>query len=161
MARQRKKLSINKDKLKKTSAVESTTDTAQNREIVRPINPVVNYPNIGSKGGNGSNVNFTRFYGKGYDDITNRVYYTAKALLKNTDALSEETQKGYFKNGFFHFAEYLTLSRYSAGEDLTQDDITPELIEQYLLHLRGCELGYNTLKGYYTHLKSMLIEVVN
>ena len=48
MARQRKKLSINKDKLKKTSAVESTTDTAQNREIVRPINPVVNYPNIGS-----------------------------------------------------------------------------------------------------------------
>ena len=159
MARQRKKLSINKDKLEKTSAVESTTDTAQNREIVRPINPVVNYPNIGSKGGNGSNVNFTRFYGKGYDDITNRVYYTAKALLKNTDALSEGTQKGYFKNGFFHFAEYLTLFRYSAGEDLTQDDITPELIEQYLLHLRGCELGYNTLKGYYTHLKSMLIHM--
>ncbi|MBF4274977.1 phage integrase SAM-like domain-containing protein, partial [Vibrio anguillarum] len=113
------------------------------------------------KGGNGSNVNFTRFYGKGFDDITSRVYYTAKALLKNTDALSEETQKTYFTNGFSHFAEYLTLFRYSAGEDLTQDDITPELIEQYLLHLRGCELGYNTQKGYYTHLKSMLIYMRN
>ncbi|MGP9671104.1 phage integrase SAM-like domain-containing protein [Pseudoalteromonas sp. AOP31-A2-14] len=159
MARQRKKLSINKDKLKKTSAVEPTIDTTQNREIVRPINPVVNYPNIGSKGGNGSNINFTRFYGKGYDDITNRVYYTAKALLKNTDALSEETQRSYFNSGFSHFAEYLTLFRYSASEDLTQADITPELIDQYLLHLKGSDIGYNTQKGYYTHLKSMLIHM--
>lgn len=119
----------------------------------------MNYPNIGSKGGNGSNINFTRFYGKGYDDITNRVYYTAKALLKNTDALSEETQKSYFKNGFFHFAKYLTLFRYSASEDLTQADITPELIEQYLLHLKGSDIGYNTQKDYYTHLKSMLIHM--
>ncbi|MFA0378140.1 phage integrase SAM-like domain-containing protein [Vibrio sp. 10N.222.54.A3] len=87
------------------------------------------------------------------------MYYTAKALLKNTDALSEETQKSYFKNGFYHFAEYLKLFRHSAGEDLTQADITPELFEQYLLHLKGCELGYNTQKGYYTHLKSMLIHM--
>ena len=161
MAKQRKNLTVNKEKLKKTSVVEPTIDSTQNQEIIRPISPVVNYPNIGSKGGNGSNVNFTRFYGKGFDDITSRVYYTAKALLKNTDALSEETQKTYFTNGFSHFAEYLTLFRYSAGEDLTQDDITPELIEQYLLHLRGCELGYNTQKGYYTHLKSMLIYMRN
>ncbi|MEZ8273736.1 hypothetical protein AB6C72_21210 [Vibrio splendidus] len=156
MARQRKNLSINKDKLKKMSAVEPTIDATQNQEIVRPINPVVNYPNIGPKGGNGANVDFTRFYGKGYDDITNRAYFTAKALLKNTAAFTEETQRTYFRNGFAYFAEYLELFRHSTGEDLTQADITPELIEQYLVHIKGGELAYGSQKSFYTHLKSLL-----
>ncbi|MEZ8368182.1 hypothetical protein AB6C94_01910 [Vibrio splendidus] len=159
MARERKNLSINKDKLKKTSVVELTIDATQNQEIVRPINPVVNYPNIGAKGGNGANVDFTRFYGKGYDDITNRAYYTAKALLKNTDAFTEETQRHYFKNGFTYFSEYLQLFRHSKGEDLTQADITPEIIEQYLLHLKGSELGYGSQKDIYSKLKSLLIRM--
>ncbi|PML92980.1 phage integrase SAM-like domain-containing protein [Vibrio breoganii] len=156
MARQRKNLTVSKDKLKKTSVVEPTIDATQSQEIVRPINPVVNYPNIGSSGGNGFNFDFTRFYGKGYDDITNRAFYTAKALLKNTDAFTEETQRAYFSKGFASFAEYLELFSHSSSEDLTRADITPELIEQYLLHLKGSELGYNGQKGYYTHLKSLL-----
>ncbi len=156
MARQRKKLIVNKDKLKKTSAIEPTIDAAQSQEIVRPINPVVNYPTLGSNGGNGFNFDFSPYYGKGYDDITNRAYYTAKALLKNTDAFTEATQRGFFNNGFVSFAEYLELFRHSASEDLTQADITPELIEQYLLHLKGSELGYSSQKNYYTLLKSML-----
>lgn len=156
MARQRKNLTVNKDKLKKTSVVEPTVDTTQSQEIVRPINPVVNYPNLGSKGGNGLNFDFSPFYGKGYDDITNRAYYTAKALLKNTNAFTEVTQRGYFSLGFSYFAEYLGLFRHSASEDLTQADITPELIEQYLLHLKGSNLGFTSQKEIYTQLKSML-----
>lgn len=156
MAKQRKNLTINKDKLKKASVVEPMIDATQNQESVRPINPVVNYPNIGSKGGNGYNFDFSPYYGKGYDDITNRVYYTAKALLKNTDAFTEETQRGYFKKGFVYFAKYLALFRCATGEDLTQADITPELIEQYLLHLKGSELGFITQKTIYTNLKSLL-----
>lgn len=156
MARQRKNLTVNKDKLKKPSAVEPTIDATQSQEIVRPINPVVNYPNIGPSGGGGSNFDFTRFYGKGYDDITNRAYYTAKALLKNTNAYTERTQRAYFNNGFAYFAEYLELFRHSASEDLTQADITPELIEQYLLHLKGSDLGFTSQKAIYTKLKSML-----
>lgn len=156
MARQRKNLTVNKDKLKKTSVVEPTIDTAQNQEIVRPIRPVVNYPNLGAKGGNGYNFDFTQYYGKGFDDITNRVYYTAKALLKNTDTLTENTQKAYFSNGFSYFAEYLELFRHSVGEDLTQADITPELIEHYLLHLKGRELEFTSQKSIYSALKSLL-----
>ncbi|MCD9480657.1 hypothetical protein [Photobacterium phosphoreum] len=156
MARQRKNLTINKDKLKKISVVEPTIDAAQNQESVRPINPVVNYPNIGSKGGNGSNFDFTSYYGKGYDDITNRAYYTAKALLKNTDAFTEETQRAKLNKGFVYFAKYLELFRCATGEDLTQADITPELIEQYLLHLKGSELGFVSQKNIYTQLKSLL-----
>lgn len=156
MARQRKNLTINKDKLKKTSVVEPTIDAAQNQESVRPINPVVNYPNLSSKGGNGSNFDFTSHYGKGYDDITNRAYYTAKALLKNTDAFTEETQRGYLYRGFTYFAQYLALFRSATGEDLTQADITPELIEQYLLHLKGSELTFASQKTIYTQLKSLL-----
>ncbi|WP_279144019.1 hypothetical protein [Photobacterium phosphoreum] len=156
MARQRKNLTINKDKLKKTSVVEPTIDAAQNQDFVRPINPVVNYPNLGSKGGRGFNFDFTSYYGKGYDDITNRVYYTAKALLKNTDAFTEQTQRAFLHIGFAYFAEYLELFRCSTGENLTQADITPELIEQYLLHLKGSELGFTTQKTIYTKLKSLL-----
>lgn len=156
MARQRKNLTVNKDKLKKTSVVEPTIDATQSQEIVRPINPVVNYPNLGSSGGSGCNFDFSKYYGKGYDDITNRAFYTAKALLKNTDAFKERTQLSYLKDGFVNFAEYLTLFRHSASENLTQADITPELIEQYLLHLKGSELGYNSQKNYYTYLKSLL-----
>lgn len=156
MARQRKNLTINKDKLKKTSVIEPTIGAAQNQESVRPINPVVNYPNLSSKGGNGSNFDFTSYYGKGYDDITNRAYYTAKALLKNTDAFTERTQLDFFKIGFAYFAQYLALFRSATGEDLTQADITPELIEQYLLHFKGSELGFSTQKNIYTKLKSLL-----
>jgi len=159
MARQRKNLTVNKEKLKKTSVVEPTIDATQSQEIVRPINPVVNYPNLGSKGGNGRNFDFSPHYGKGYDDITNRAYYTAKALLKNTDAFTEQTQRSYLYNGFACFAEYLELFRHSASEDLTQADITPELIEQYVLHLKGSELGYTGQKSVYSKGKSFLIRM--
>lgn len=159
MARQRKNLTVNKDKLKKTSLVEPTIDATQSQEIVRPIKPVVNYPNLGSKGGNGANFDFSPYYGKGYDDITNRAYYTAKALLKNTNAFTEQTQRSFFLNGFAYFAEYLELFNHSSNEDLTQADITPELIAQYLLHLKGSDLGFTSQKEIYSKLKSMLIRM--
>ena len=159
MARQRKNLTVNKDKLKKTSVIEPTIDATQSQEIVRPINPVVNYPNLGSSGGNGYNFDFSPYYGKGYDDIINRAFYTAKALLKNTDAFTEETQRAYLRKGFAYFAEYLELFRHSTREDLTQADITPELIEQYLLHLKGSDLGFTSQKDIYSKGKSMLMRM--
>ena len=61
MARQRKDLMINKDQLKKASAVEPTIDATQKQDIVRPIHPVVNFPSLGSKGGNGNNFIFALY----------------------------------------------------------------------------------------------------
>lgn len=159
MANKRKNLAINKDKIKKTSAVESTGDAPQSQGLVRPIRPIVTYPNLGPKGGNGANFDFTPYYGKGYDDITNRAYYTAKALLKNTNAFTEETQRTYLRNGFRYLAQYLEIFRYSVDEDLTQDDITPRLIEQYLLHLKGSGFKSSFQKALYTHLKSLLVRM--
>ncbi len=159
MARQRKNLKVDKEKLKKTSVVEPTIDATQNQETVRPINPVINYPNIGPKGGNGTNVDLMKYYGKGYDDITNRVYYTSKALLKNTDAYTEETQYTYLAGGFKEFAEYLELYSHAIGKSLVQADITPALIENYLLHLQASELSFITQKNRYTFLKSLLLRM--
>lgn len=159
MANKRKNLTINKDKIKKTSAVEPTVDAPQSQGFVRPIRPIVTYPNLGPKGGNGANFDFTPYYGKGYDDITNRAYYTAKALLKNTNAFTEETQRTYLRNGFRYLAQYLEIFRYSVDEDLTQDDITPRLIEQYLQHLKSSELKYSSQKVIYTCLKSLLVRM--
>ena len=120
MARQRKDLTINKDLLKKASAVEPIIDATQKQDIVKPIHPVVNFPSLGPQGGNGKNFNFAPYYGKGFDDITNRVYYTAKSLLKNTDAFAESTLLSYLKSGFAYFADYLEIFHHSVGEDLTQ-----------------------------------------
>ena len=159
MAKQRKNLTVDKDKFKKLSEVEPTVDAVQNQTLIRPINPVVNYPNIGPKGGKGYNFDFSPYYGKGYDDITNRAYCTAKTLLKNTAAFTEETQRAFFKNGFAYFADYLELFRHSVGEDITQADITPELIEQYVLHLKGSELEYTSQKNAYSYGKSLLIRM--
>lgn len=159
MAKQRKNLTVDKDKLKMPSVVEPTVDASQNQTLIRPIHPVVNYPNLSSKGGKGSNFDFSRYYGKGYDDITNRAYYSAKALLKNTDAFTEVTQRSFFRIGFAYFADYLELFRHSVGEDITQADITPELIEQYVLHLKSSELGYTSQKNTYTLVKSLLIRM--
>ncbi|RKF18844.1 hypothetical protein DBZ36_10670 [Alginatibacterium sediminis] len=156
MAKQRKNLTINKDNIKKTSVVESTISATQNQEFARPINPVLNYPNIGPKGGFGANVDLTKYYGKGYDDITNRVYYTSKTLLKNTKAFTEETQHTYIASGFNNFAEYLEIYSNAIGKSVVQSDITPALIENYLLHLRASELSFTTQKNRYTFLKSLL-----
>lgn len=156
MARQRKNLTVNKNKLKKTYVVEPTIDATQSQEIVRPINPVVNYPNLSSKGCNGRNFDFSPYYGKGYDDITNRAYYTAKALLKNTDAFTETTQLTYLNSGFVCFVKYLNLICHSKNKSLTLSDITSELIEEYVQHLRSSELSFTSKKARYTHLKSLL-----
>ncbi|MEZ8609931.1 hypothetical protein AB6D06_22435, partial [Vibrio sp. 10N.239.311.G01] len=159
MARQRKNLTITNDKLKKTSAIEPTIDGTQSQKIVRPIDPVLNYPNLSPEGGNGANFDFTPYYGKGYDDITNRVYYTAKALLRNTNAFTEETQRTYLTHGFRYLSQYLEIFRCSVDEDLTQYDITPNLIEQYLMNLKGRDLKYSSQKGIYTCLKSLLVRM--
>lgn len=159
MARQRKNLKINKDKIKKTSAVEATVYVTENQGILRPLRPVINYPSIGPESGNGANVDFTKYYGKGYDDITNRVYYTSKALLKNTDAFTEETQCTYLRGGFKTFAEYLELYSHAIGKTLVQADITPSLIENFLRHLQASELSFSTQKSRYTFLKSLLLRM--
>ena len=159
MARQRKDLTINKNLLKKASAVEPTIDATQKQDFVRPIHPVVNFPSLGPQGGNGKNFNFAPYYGKGFDDITNRVCYTAKSLLKNTDAFAESTQLDYLKGGFSSFANYLEIFRHSVGENLTQADITPALIEHYLVHLRGSELSYTGQRAIYKSTKSLLVRM--
>lgn len=161
MARKRKSLIINKDKLKKNSTTEPTVDATQGLGIVRPINPVVTYPSLSSASGNGWSYDFTKHYGKGFDDIVNRAYYTAKALLKNTDDLTEKTQRGYLSAGFVYFSAFLEIFHQSTGEDLTQADITPELIGHFLFHLKGSELGYSSQKDAYTKIKSLLVQMRN
>lgn len=159
MSRQRKNFTVDKEKLKKVSVIEPVLGVEVNQAVVRPIHPVVNYSSLGPHGGSGKNIDFSKYYGKGYDDITNRVYYTAKALLKNTMVLTESTQHSYFSAGFARFADYLELFRHAAGHDLTQEDITPELIENFLIHLRNRALGYSNQKAAYTNFKSMLVRM--
>ncbi|MEI6897413.1 MAG: hypothetical protein V5786_08015 [Psychromonas sp.] len=152
----KKSLKISKDRFKKASVTTPTVATESNQSIVCPINPVINFPSIGSQGGSGYNFNFKGYYGKGYDDITNRVFYTIQTLLKNSKNLAEITMYRYLSNGFCYLAEYLALWHYILGREITQEDLTPDLIENFIVHLRGLEVGYGSQKNHYSYTKALL-----
>lgn len=152
----KKSLKISKDRFKKASVTTPTVAAESNQSIVRPINPVINFTSLSAQGGCGYSFNFKNYYGKGYDDITNRVFYTIKTLIKNRKKLAETTIHRYLRNGFRYLAEYLAFWHCILGRELTQEDLTPELIENFIVHLRGLEIKYTSQKNYYSFTKALL-----
>lgn len=152
----KKSLKISKDRFKKASVTTPTVAAESNQSIVRPINSVINFPNLGAQGGSGKYFNFKNYYGKGYDDITNRVFYTTQTLLKNSKNLTETTIRTYLYLGFSYFSKYLALWHHALGRELTQADLTPEIIENFVVHLRGLEVAYTSQKDIYSKVKALL-----
>ena len=163
----KKSRKVSNDKLVKQHIQEETIQGFGNLEVVRPINATINFPDLGSKGGDGSNFDFTPHYGQGFDDIVNRVFYTAKALVKSNIAGdgSQKTTLSYLVVGFTYLASYLPLYRHKLGHDLTQDDISLTLINNFRTHLKTMKLkrdtsknlSYKSQKNNYTHSKSLLM----
>lgn len=140
----------------KKKSVTTPMISVENQSALRPINPVINFPNLGSKTGGGANYDMGKHYGKGFDDITNRVFYTLQTLLKNSKDGSENTKHGFLNVGFSYLAKYLEIWRHAKGCELTHEDITPELIEGFMGHLRGLGIGYTSQKSVYSKTKSLL-----
>ncbi|MGJ8678776.1 hypothetical protein [Paraglaciecola sp.] len=128
----------------------------ENQSALRPTNPVINFPNLGSKTSKGNNYDMGKHYGKGFDDITNRVFYTVQTLLKNSKNGSEKSKLSYLNTGFIYLAEYLEIWHHAKGYELTHEDISPELIAGFKGHLLGLGLGYTSQKSFYTMVKSLL-----
>ena len=89
--RVRKDRQVSADRFKKKS-VTTAMISVENQSALRPINPIINFPNLGSKTSKGNNYDLGKYYGKGFDDITNRVFYTTQTLLKNSKDGSEKTK---------------------------------------------------------------------
>lgn len=151
----RKDRQVSDERFKKKSFT-TPIISAESQSALRPINTVINFPNLGSKTGRGWNYDIGKHYGKGFDDITNRVFFTVLTLLKNSKDGSVHTKIGYLRYGFKYLAEYLEIWHHAKGDELTYKDITHGLIEGFRGHLRGLGLEYVTQKSVYTKVKSLL-----
>ncbi|MBA6355289.1 MULTISPECIES: hypothetical protein [unclassified Colwellia] len=159
MAR-KKDRKISADRFKKVHVTEPMMEADTDQGVVRPINPIINFPSIGSKGGNGANYNMTKHYGKGFDDITNRAFYTVKTLLNSKNG-TEKTKKGYLSGGFSELSDYLAIWHHTLSRELTHKDITPEFIEGFRGHMLGAGKGYTSQKIVYTSVKGLLTAMRN
>lgn len=107
-------------------------------------------------------LNFSPFYGHGYDDITLACQLTlekltADSLSTNGQTLSVITIITYFNNGLKNLASFLSLLRSVSEEDLTMADLTAESIRQFVQHLQTSTLGYSAQKNSYSHAKNLLL----
>lgn len=159
MAR-KKDRKISADRFKKVHITEPIMEANDAQGAVRPINPKINFPSLGPEGGNGQNYDMTRHYGKGFDDITNRAFYTVKTLLNSKNG-TENTKRSYLNNGFKELSGYLVIWHHTLSRELTHKDITPEFIEGFRGHLLGAGMGYTTQKITYSHVKSLLTAMRN
>ncbi len=151
----RKDRQVSGERFKKKSVTTPMINT-ESQSALRPVNPVINFPSLGSKTGGGRNYDMGKHYGKGFDDITNRVFYTSLTLLKNSKDGTEQSKYCHLQHGFKYLADYLGIWHHAKGGEVTHEDITPGLIEGFRLHLRGLNIGYTSQRTIYTQAKSML-----
>ncbi|KPU83091.1 hypothetical protein JI57_02500 [Psychromonas sp. PRT-SC03] len=147
---------VSAERFKKKSVTTAMLDANENQSVVRPINPVINFPTLGPEAGGGSNYDISKHYEKGFDDITNRVFYTVKTLLKNSKDGSEMSKLSHLRIGFKYLSDYLEIWYHTLARELTHEDITPELIEGFKGHLLGSGIGYTSQKEIYSKAKSLL-----
>lgn len=101
------------------------------------------------------------YYGQGFDAITAACQATIEKLIQQSidtqqAAIAVSTIVGYCCIGLKSFFDFLTLWRAGAKRDLQPVDITPELIKEYIHHLKASDIGYTSQKNYYTFTKAAL-----
>ena len=104
---------------------------------------------------------FAPYYGQGFDAITTICQATIEKLIQQSidtqqAAIAITSIVSYCHSGLKTFFGFLTLWRAGAKRDLQPVDITPELIEELIHHLKASEIGYTSQKGYYTYAKAVL-----
>lgn len=159
MAR-KKDRKISADRFKKVHVTERMMEADADQGVVRPIKPIINFPGLGSEGGDGYNYDMTKHYGKGFDDITNRAIYTVKTLLNSKNG-TENTKRGYLSIGFNELSDYMAIWHHALSRELTHKDITPEFIDGFRGHLLGAGYEYTNQKSLYTKAKSLLTAMRN
>jgi len=106
----------------------------------------------------GRNYDFTKYYGEGFDAITNAMQQTIDIMLSES-VVAPSTVLGYCSNGFKYFADYLTIYTRALGRDLILSDVTNELIERYIQHLKIHYSNGSSAKTSYTQIKPVLTKM--
>lgn len=126
-------------------------------ELGIPANKVVS---LDLNASNRRNYNFAKHYGHGFDVITSAVQQTIEIMLEES-LMEVSTISSYCSHGFKYFAEHLTIFAQAMGRELALSDITVELIENYIQHLKTNSLNCGTAKTRYDKVKSILIKMQN
>lgn len=101
---------------------------------------------------------FTRHYGKGFDAITNATQKTIDIMLSES-VVESSTIKSYCYSGFKCFADYLMIYTQAIESELTLSDITIDLIENYIQHLKTHNPNGSSAKSKYSAIKSILVRM--
>ncbi|ASG65854.1 hypothetical protein CEW91_10395 [Idiomarina piscisalsi] len=101
---------------------------------------------------------FTKYYGRGFDAITNAMQQTIDIMLSES-VVEPSTISGYCRSGFKYFADYLKIYTQALGRDLTLSDVNVELIECYIQHMKLHTPNSVSARTQYTHIKSILVKM--
>ena len=106
--------------------------------------------------------NFAPYYGQGFDTITALCQSTIEKLIAQSTAtgqssLAASSIVSYCRGGLINLFAFLKLWRSGTGNDLQAMDITPELVKEYIVHLKSLGISPAAQKNYYTLTKSLLV----
>lgn len=154
--RKTKDFSQAKQHLEQTgSSLQDQTQTKPILKIGKPENTVVAF---GVNATDVRNYDFAKYYGKGFDAITYAVQQAIEIeLAENTLAVSTITN--YCNKGFKQLADYLIIYQHVSAQELTIDDLSVDLLENYISHLKRSYPNGAYAKSIYDSTKSILVKM--
>lgn len=120
-----------------------------------PVNKVVSF---GENATSARNYDFTKHYGQGFEAITSAVQQTIETMLSES-VVNSSTITSYCYRGFTYFAQYLVIYAKAMNRELVLSDVSFELVENYIQHLKTSYPNGTTAKNYYTYIKSILVKI--
>jgi hypothetical protein len=142
--------------------LDQTGEALQDKALFKPVQKIgVPQNTVVSFGVNATesrNYDFSKHYGQGFDAITSAVQQTIEVLL-HQKTVQVSTISSYCRNGFLYFAEYLVIYQAVLAIELTIEDISIELIENYISHLKRHYPNDSTAKNFYNYIKSILLKM--
>lgn len=119
---------------------------------------VINFPQVSTT--STRKLDFSNFYGKGYDDITKLIYKTLDSMLSDSiqtsqASISIATLATYGRNiqDFFKFLDFSI----HESNDLTPDDIDKKLIAEFVSAINENDWTRSTKRSRLGALKSLLV----
>lgn len=101
---------------------------------------------------------FSGHYGCGFDDIASAFQQTIE-IVANERTVEFSTVNHYCRGGIKYFTDYLSLCRAAQGRDLELADITSDLLQNYIRHLKVSYPNGNSGKKKYDPIKSILVKM--
>ncbi len=102
--------------------------------------------------------NFAKHYGQGFDAIVSAMHQTIEIMLSEGKP-EASTITNYCWSGIKYFTDYLKIYQAALARDLTLSDVTPDLLKNYIQHLKTRYPEGASAKVKYDQIKSVLVKM--